>query len=63
MPTINVSDAFMNKFSLRSCQLKIHNIFAAKWIIDFIKVWIKMSQNGYGSKDLVQGPKMFWTHT
>jgi len=32
------------------------------WIRDFIKVWIKMSQNGYGSKELVQGPKNFWTH-
>ena len=32
------------------------------WITDFVKVWIKMSQNGYGSEELVQGPKEFWNH-
>ena len=32
------------------------------WISDFVNVWIKMSQNGYGSEELIQGPKEFWTH-
>ena len=38
-----------------------HN-FSELWISDFVEVWIKMSQNGYGSEELVQGPKQFWTH-
>jgi len=33
-----------------------------QWISDFVDVWIKMSQNGYGNQELVQGPEDFWTH-
>ena len=37
-------------------------IFSEQWISDFVDVWIKMSQNGYGNQELVQGPENFWTH-
>ena len=55
-------NSILNKKALTWYDIVSFNPFTELWIRDFIKVWIKMSQNGYGSKELVQGPKNFWTH-
>ena len=62
MLIINVKIQFLIKALTWYEILSFNAFFTALWIRDFIKVWIKMSQNGYGSKELVQGPKQFWTH-
>ena len=32
------------------------------WMEDFVKVWDKMSRNGYNVGELIQGPTGFWSH-